>query len=57
MKAKKGNLKIYFVVGGGVEVQRTNNFNVDGWSLKALSCTTISMCIIIVIHIHINQII
>jgi hypothetical protein len=25
MKAKKGDLKIYLVVGGGVEVQRTNN--------------------------------
>jgi hypothetical protein len=57
MKAKKGDLKIYLVVGGGVEVQRTNNFNVDGWSLKALSCTTISMPITIVVHAHINQII
>jgi len=57
MKAKKGNLKIYFVVGGGVEIQRANNFNIDGWSLKALSCTTISTPITIVVHAHINQII
>jgi hypothetical protein len=56
-EVRKGDLKIYFVVGGGVEIQRANNFNIDSWSLKALIMHYISMPIIIVIHIHINQII
>jgi hypothetical protein len=40
----------------GVEVQRANNFNFGGWSLKALSCPTILVLTIIVVHANINEI-